>query len=446
VTDPMAIYETDARTGWESAPSQPDARQLGAALISTDDHLREVVLEAIQGSGLPIRIDVEIAAHSEYLDPEQLERLRTAEPNVVIIDMANDPERAIRVAAAIAAGNPRAALVGVGPELESSRLLEAMRAGLVEYVQQPVEAQGMRDALGRVMRKRGWSDAQEGQRNGKLLAFFSAKGGSGSTSVVTNVGIELHRLTGQKTLLVDLDLELGEIASLLGVKPRFHFVDLVRNFHRMDADLLASYIESHESGVHVLSAPFEPEVVEEVTGEQIARILGFLRKHYDYVLVDTSKSLAPPALAALQMADPIFLITNMDVPSLRNLKRCLPILDKVTGGDADRLRLVVNRFNPKSLVGVQDLEETLGIEVHWTLTNDYQTVIQSISTGQPLVLHGSSRYADQLKKLARDIVSGPREAGTKKSLVGRLLSPFRSSSPRTASPMRSNPAEASTHG
>ena len=444
----MAIYETDVRAGREKESTGPSvqSRQLRAALVSADPHLREVVVESIQDAGLPIRLDLEIAAPSRQVGPEQLERLRSGDPDLVILDMNDDPERAIWAAGAIASGNPRVALVGVGPELGASMLLDAMRAGLVEYAPRPVEGTNVRDALERVMRKRGWNESAEGQRNGKLLAFFSPKGGSGSTSVITNVGIELHRLTGRKTLLVDLDLELGEIASLLGVRPRFHFVDLVRNFHRMDADLLASYIERHESGVHVLSAPFEPEIGEDVTGEQIARILGFLRKHYDYVLVDTSKSLAPPALAALQIADPIFLVTNMDVPSLRNLKRCLAILDRVTAGDAERLRLVVNRFNPKSLVRLEDLEEALGIEVFWTLSNDYQTVIHSISVGEPLVLKGSSRYAGEVKGLARNIVDGPRAGATKKrSLLGRLFSPFRSSTSRGRARLKSEPLEAS-HG
>lgn len=443
----MNTLDTNVRSARQAARPGGEQQQIRAALISADDHLRGIVIGSIQDAGLPIRIDLEIATSSSFLDPEQLERLRSSAPHVVILDMADDPERAIRSAGAIASANPHAALVGVGPELDASGLLDAMRAGLVEYVPRPVEATSMADALVRVLRKRGWADSMDGRRNGKLLAFFSPKGGSGSTSVVTNVGIELHRLTGRKTLLVDLDLELGEIASLLGVRPRFHFVDLIRNFHRMDADLLASYIESHESGVHVLSAPFEPEIGEEVTGEQIARILGFLRSHYDYVLVDTSKSLAPPALAALQNADSIFLVTNMDVPSLRNLKRCLPILDRVTAGDAERLRLVVNRFNPKSLVGLEDLEETLGIEVHCTLTNDYQTVIQSISTGRPLVLQGGSRYARELKELARSIVDGARKSTrSNRSLVERLMSPFRSTSRKTRSPLKSGALEASTHG
>jgi pilus assembly protein CpaE len=443
----MITQDADIRSGRESTAPGGEQRQLRAALISADDRLRGMVFESIRDARLPIRIDLEIASPSRLLGPEQLERIRASDSDLMILDMADDPERAIWAAGAITSGNPRVAVVGVGPELEAAHLLDAMRAGVMEYAPSPVEATNIRDALERVMRKRGWADSLEGRRNGKLLAFFSPKGGSGSTSVITNVGIELHRLTGLKTLLVDLDLELGEIASLLGVQPRFHFVDLVRNFHRMDANLLASYIERHESGVHVLSAPFEPEIGEEVTSEHIARVLGFLRNHYDYVLVDTSKSLAPPALAALQIADPIFLITNMDVPSLRNLKRCLPILDRVTAGDAGRLRLVVNRFNPKSLVRLEDFEETLGIEAYCTLANDYETVIRAISLGQPLVLQGGTRYAEEVKGLARSIVDGPRGATrSKSSLVNRLLSPFRSKSSRTRSPLNSEPMEVPSHG
>jgi pilus assembly protein CpaE len=421
--------------------------QLRGVLISSDDHVRKIVFDAIRGGELPITIGLDIIPPPRPLDSEHLERLRAYEPHVVVLDMADDPARNIRTAAAIASGLPRTALVGLGPELDSSHLLDAMRAGILEYLPAPVEAANVHDALQRVLRKSGWAASHEGRRNGKLLAFFSPKGGSGSTTVVTNVGIELHRLTGKKTLLVDLDLELGEIASHLGVRPRFHFVDLVRNIHRMDADLLASYIESHKSGVQVLSAPFEPEIGEHVSGEQIARILGLLRSHYDYVLVDTSKSLAAPALAALQTADPIFLVTNMDVPSLRNLKRCLPILDGATAGDAERLRLVVNRYNSNSLIRLEDIEETLGIDVYWTLSNDFETVITSISAGQPLVLEGSSRYAKELKALARDIAGGAQGATVgKSSLAARVLSRFRARKSRATPARTYAPAEVTAHG
>ena len=152
-------------------------------------------------------------------------------------------------------------------------------------------------AVDGAVRRLRWSADGPQQQPGKLFAIFSPKGGSGSTTVATNLAIHLHRLTGKRTLLVDLDLELGEIALQLGVEPRFSFIDMVRNFHRMDAELLASYIENHESGVHLLSAPYHPDRSEVVTGDQISRILQFLKRNYDYVIVDTSKLFSPATLA-----------------------------------------------------------------------------------------------------------------------------------------------------
>lgn len=442
----MRSFDSDLPVGETGSRAGGDPEQLRAVLISNDDELREIIFESIRDGGLPISIGLDVTPPDRPLDAEHLDRLRSYDPHVVLLQMTGDPDRDIRAAGAIASGVPRTALVGLGPELDAPRLLEAMRAGVVEYIPAPLGPGTVRDALERVMRRSGWGGSLEGRRKGKQLAFFSPKGGAGSTTVVTNVGIELHRLTGKKTLLVDLDLELGEIASHLGVRPRFHFVDLVRNIHRMDADLLASYIESHESGVHVLSAPFEPEIGEQVGAEQIARILGLLRSHYDYVLVDTSKSLAPPALAALQTADTIFLVTNLDVPSLRNLKRCLPILDGATAGDAKRLRLLVNRYNARGLVDLDDIEDTLGIEVYWTLPNDFETIITSISAGRPITLQGGSAYAEEFRALARDIAAGAQgTTPVQKSVVSRLLSRFRSSPSRNGAETRQPEEEVLTH-
>lgn len=424
--------------------------QVRIGIVSSDENLTMLVQQAIDGARRPAAIRLQIDRSPSTLEITDMERIRSADLHVVILDLSEDPEGAVRVAGAMGAETGRMALVGIGPELDASLLLEAMRAGLVEYVPHPTDPNAVYEALGRALQKRGGLPEEvPPEDSGTVLAFFSAKGGAGSTTVATNMGIELHRLTGQRTLLVDLDLEMGEIASMLGVQPRFHFVDLVRNFHRMDADLLASYIESHDSGVHVLSAPFEPEVGESVTQHQISTILEFLRGHYDYVVVDMSKSLAPPAMATLRAADSIFLITNVDVPSIRNLKRALPSLDQATGGDVERLRLVVNRFNGKGLVGLKDLEDTLGLEVYATLGNDYKTVIEAMSTGRPLVLNGGSRYGSQIRELAQDVVDGfEAESGepSRTSLVQRILAPFRSGKTQEKRELEVVTAELPAHG
>ncbi|NIP56716.1 MAG: response regulator transcription factor, partial [Gemmatimonadetes bacterium] len=126
---------------------------------------------------LPITIGLDIIPPPRPLDSEHLERLRSYDPHVVMLHMADDPDRDVMTASAIASGVPRTALVGIGPELDAARLLDAMRAGVVEYVPGPVESASLVDALERVMRKSGWGNSLEGRRNGKLLAFFSPKGG-----------------------------------------------------------------------------------------------------------------------------------------------------------------------------------------------------------------------------------------------------------------------------
>ena len=143
---------------------------------------------------------------------------------------------------------------------------------------------------------------------------------------------------------------------------------------------------------------------------------------YDYVVVDTSKSLAPPALAALRAADEIFLITNLDLCSLRNLQRTLPILRDIAGAEGSRLRLVVNRYVKDSLLTLEDLESTVGLPVHSILCNDYRSVIESLTTGKLLVLNDNSQYTKELKELAaRTAGRPPEQAPSRPPLLKRLF-------------------------
>lgn len=375
-------------------------RQIRYAVVSTDAAFREALGRALTGSGQPYVPGTEIRAPFTRIGDEQLAELRHVPPGLLFLDLEQDPSVGIKFAQFLGESMPDVRIVAAGPELPSHLLIEAMRAGIAEYLTKPVSTDDVQAAVGRLERKLGSPAGDEERDPGRVIAFFSPKGGSGATTAATNLAIHLHRLTGKRTLLADLDLELGEIALLLGLNARFNFVDMVRNFHRMDAGLLASYIERHASGVHVLSAPYHPDSAEAVEADQIRKILHFLRQHYDYVVVDTSKSFSPATLATLEMAERVFLLSTADLPSLRNVKRSMPLLERITGGGApDRLQLVVNRYQPSDDISPEDIRRTLGIPVAWTLSNDYEAVINSITEGKPLVLGGNSRYARDLKAL-----------------------------------------------
>ena len=384
--------------------------------------------ESVHGVSLVLDIGVPFTDVAN----EQIQALRQAKPELVILDLERDPDLGLRLAQFLVESAPATRFLAAGPALTSEQLMAAMRAGVTDYLQKPVTREALAEALERAAHKLGWAPEETNRQPGQVYALFSPKGGSGSTTVATNMAVVLRQVTDKKVLLVDLDLELGEAALVMGVRPRFNFVDMVQNFHRMDAGLLASFIERHDSGVEVLSAPYHPEKVAEVSSDQIRRILLFLRQHYDYIVVDSSKSFAPATLATFEQSDLVFLVTTADLPSLRNIQRGLPMMRRTLVRGEDQLRLILNRYDPEDAITVKDIERTLGLKVFWKLSNDYEAVMGSINNAKPIVLNGgaSSRYSRDVKALGADLAGLKTQAAGRRGLTGALMGAFRKSSTR----------------
>ena len=399
-------------------------RTIRTALISSDRSFREMVKDVFLSHEAWTAPAIEIAAPFSAFGENELRAVRQLHPELIILDLADDPELGIKLAHFLSESSPGQRFVAAGPHLAPELLLSAMRAGVADYLPRPVTHEAFQTAVERVRQLLGGSGKDTQKQAGQLYAFYSAKGGAGTTTVATNFGVVLHKLTGKRTLIVDLDLELGEIALLLGVQPRFNFVDMVQNYHRMDAELLASYIERHESGVHLLSAPYQPEKAEVVTGDEIRKILHFLRKHYEYVVVDTAKSFAPATLAAFEQADLAFIVTNVDLASLRNIQRGLPLLRRMMGRSADHIRLIVNRYNAASDISLKDVEHTIGLKVYRTLSNDYDGVSRSINTGKPIVLNGNSKYGIDIQALGRDVTGLKAKKQRGRGPLSALIAPL----------------------
>ncbi len=392
-----------------------------AAVISTDAAFRTTVRDVVPGPDVGITLAVEISAPFAQVGEQEMQALRQSEADLIVLDLEDDPELGIKFAQFVAETRPCRFLV-VGPTLSPDLLLETMRAGAIDYMVKPVSPEALLKAVERFSTRMGRTGGDRPRQPGLVYAFASAKGGSGSTTVITNLAISLHQLTGKKTLLVDLELELGEVALFLGVQPRFNFVDMVQNFHRMDAGLLASFIEKHPSGVQLLSAPYHPDRAEAVSADQIRRIINFLRQHYDYVLVDTSKSLSPATLAVFEHSDLVFVVTSADLPSIRNIQRGLPLIRRALVGGEQQIRVIVNRYQGGEAITIKDIERTLGLKVYATLSNDYEAVITSVNSGKPLILQAaSSKYVKDLRALGTQI-SGLRAPAGRRL---KLANPFR---------------------
>jgi pilus assembly protein CpaE len=374
------------------------------ALISRDTQFRESLDEILKARPDFVSLDVEISVPFMEISDKELSDLKVMNPEIVFLDLEDDPHIALKFAQYLSESGELRTLVGVGPELSNELLLQAMQSGISEYLPKPINAEALNGAIERVMRRSGRKAAVEERAPGQMIAVFSPKGGSGSTTLAVNLAVQMNRLTREKTLILDLDLELGETALHLGIEPRFSVVDLIRNFHRADSGLLASYIERHDAGVEVLAAPIKPADVELVSEDQIRKILQFLKQHYDYIIVDTPKSFGATTLAAFEAADQMFLLTAADLPSLRNMMRCLPLLQSLDPRRGPEwMRLIVNRYESKGMISLSEVESMLGIKVFWTLRNDYEAVLLSANTGEPIVLSGGSDFARDVRALGAEI-------------------------------------------
>lgn len=395
-------------------------QKLTCALISVDPDFRNAVTEIVEDPGRSVELALDISSSVNDLRRDALDMVRRAEPDVVLLDLGDDPVLGLMFVRALTEEVPDQLVVLAGPKLEAEPLLEVMRAGAAEYLPKPVDQGDVAGALARIARKARGATEKAPSRSGRMISVFSAKGGVGASTTATNLATHLARITGKRTLLIDLDVEMGAVALLLGLRPRYSFVDLIENFHRLDEGLLESYVERHKkSGLYVLSAPPLAEGLT-VTREQTRTLLEFVREHFEFVVLDLEKGLAPVTMVGLEQSDVCLVVATPELPTLRNVKRVLPTVERAIG-TGEKVRIVLNQYREGLGIGVDDVQNTLGHDVFWTLDRD-DAVAHSVNVGKPLVLNGTSKYGKSIKAMGLELSGlAPKATGLK----GRLGSIFR---------------------
>ena len=237
-----------------------------------------------------------------------------------------------------------------------------------------------------------------------LFTVFSPKGGTGKSVIATNLGVALA-LNGVSTLLVDLGLELGDAALMLGSEPRRTIYDLVAAPGALDAEKLMGYATRHTSGLDVLPAPLRPEQAELVTEEKVGRILDVAKDAYDAVVVDTPPSFHGTVLAAVDRTDSLLVVCELDMATLKNVRVTLETLGLLRF-PPERVSLVLNQPGPARALKRSELEAALGLRVRFEVPYD-SDVPGAIGLGKPIVLSGGG-FAKAVSKMAGELV--PRKS------------------------------------
>jgi pilus assembly protein CpaE len=390
---------------------------LSAIIISPDEQFRDATRELLEGSD-QIEVRAELNNFYSSLDSWIFNEIKTMEADVIIVDVAPDKEQGILTVEKILEISKHSHIFVAGNGTDADVILRSMRAGAKEFLSEPLESQPLFAAIERVSKVHTVA-TKEKKRFGRLFTFFSAKGGTGSTVVSTNFAVSLVEQTKKPTILVDLDMQLGEVSLFLGMKPAFNIVDVADNIHRMDEALLKGFIKKHASGLDVLAAPDSLDKVESVGPSQIVQILQFLKNSYEYVVVDTSNTFDDHTVSALDQSSTIFLISNTDLPSLRNAQRCLSIFERM-GYKKEKIKLLINRYQKSLEIRSKDIEETLSFPVSWFFPNDWGTIMNAVNSGVPLSTSNHSEIASSFVSFVQQVagIQPPKQPEKRKGLLG----------------------------
>jgi pilus assembly protein CpaE len=238
---------------------------------------------------------------------------------------------------------------------------------------------------------------------GRVVTVFSPKGGTGKTVTATNLAVTLAKHLQKRTLLIDLDLQFGDAAIVMGLEPDKTIYDLVVAPGELDLEKLAGYTTKHACGLDVLAAPLRPEDAELVTESKITRLLEVARECYDVIVVDTSPFFHGPMLATLDRTDELLVICGLDVPTLKNVRLALQTLDLLSF-PTNHLRFVLNRANSKVGLSKREVEAALKVEIAQEIPSD-RIVPLCVNRGTPAALaEAGSDYSKAILQLAKAVL------------------------------------------
>lgn len=334
-------------------------------------------------------------------DANQLhDEITRLKPMAAIISLGAESEQGIKFIKRLNSEFPRIAIISAAHNASRDLLLQSLRAGAREFLQLPVASQELGTVIDRVA-EFCESHVEAPKKKGRMIAVFSSKGGCGTSFMATNIAA----CAGAPTILVDLNLQAGDLPLFLGVNPKYSFADMAENRNRLDEELIKSFATPYSTNLSLLAAPREADSADEIEPEHVFDVLQRLRESYAYVVLDPQHTFDSITLAALDQADEILLVLTLDIPAIRSTQRALEIFDRL-GYPRKKIRIVVNRWSKQIDLDLQQVEKFLGEPVIGFVPSDYQTAVSSINLGQPLVhSDGNSRIALEIKRIAR-IVSG----------------------------------------
>jgi pilus assembly protein CpaE len=351
---------------------------LRIAIVDPKDATREALKATLLGLDT-IWLEAECSRYEFFGDV-----VGQTNPDIGLVAIDSNPDKAMDLVSALAKSAPECSILVTSTSTDGKLILRAMRAGAKEFLTQPLKTEDLAAALQRVSRQK--HGASGGASRGcTMIAVTGATGGVGTTSLAVNLGCALAADAANSVVLLDLDLCLGDADVFLDTIPEYTLSDVAQNIGRLDLTLLKRSLTKHDTGLYLLPRPVQLEDSRTITIDDLIRVIGLLKASFTHVIADTSKSYSPLDMQVLQESDLVLLVTQLDLPCLRNVVRLMASF-KQTSSLEDKVKIVVNRVGyDTGQISLRKAQETIGREIFWQVPNDYRVMVEVRNNGVPLV-------------------------------------------------------------
>jgi len=364
--------------------------------------------------------------------------VRRLTPDVVLMDVNMPGMDGIKATQVMTGEPPYAPVVLMSVQEDREYLRRAMQAGAREFLVKPFSGDELAAALRRVNQLERLkrvnipvpaevappaADQISAKRPaaGRVILVFSGKGGVGKSLLSVNLAASLAKDTTQRTALIDLDLQFGDLGVLLGLDSSRNIYQVVEAFPNIDAEFVEALMPRAPGGFQVLLGPQSPEFADLVTAEHARAILEILKETFDNIVIDTSSHLGEVTLEALEKAGSIVVLVDLGLPAVKEAKLALRVFQRL-GIPSDRIKVVVNRADSTLGITLVQVESSLETKVAATLPNDSKTVLKSIQRAEPFVnLLPNSEISRAVRDLALSLVPLPAADGSHAGQAGRKV-------------------------
>lgn len=306
---------------------------------------------------------------------------------------------------------------------EPEVLIQALRAGAMEFISQPIDEEEVRKALGGYLERRTRELAIRAEKKqGKIITVFGSKGGVGTTTTAVNLASFLGEVSvDQKVAIVDMNLMFGEVPLFMDIEPPYGWGDVIENLERLDATYLRSVLYQHPSGVCVLPPSKEFDASHLASPAVIDRVFRLMQKEFDYVVIDCGQNLDAAALRILELSDTVLLVSTQNLPCLINMRRILETFRHLGYPSEERVKVVMNRYQKKSVISKKEAEEGIKKKISWFIPNDYDATMSAIHQGKVLSsVASNANVTKNFREVAMTIsgtASGRKDSGRRWGLL-----------------------------